>query len=88
MPTEALQKTTQNVESDAFKGIIAITKGYVEFALNNPEIARMMFCIKEWVTDPKLQKASTLAVVPIFRIRPVRKHSKAEMVKLLLLNIE
>lgn len=65
---EALQKTTQNVESDSFKGIRAITKAYVEFALNNPEIARMMFSMKERVTDPKLQKVSSSAAEPIFRI--------------------
>ncbi|ELS02833.1 transcriptional regulator [Xenococcus sp. PCC 7305] len=65
---EALQKTTQNVESDSFKGIRAITKAYVEFALNNPEIARMMFSMKEQVTDPKLQQVSSSAAKPIFRI--------------------
>lgn len=65
---KALQKTTQNVESDAFKCIRAITKAYVEFALFHPEIARMMFSMKERVTDPALQKASSSAAVPIFRI--------------------
>lgn len=66
---EALQKTTQNVESDdAFKGIRAIAKAYVEFALNNPEIARLMFSMKERVTETALQNDSASAAVPIFRI--------------------
>jgi AcrR family transcriptional regulator len=65
---EALQKTTQPVESDAFKGISAIAKAYVEFALNHPEIARLMFSMKERVTEPALQNASKAAAVPLFRI--------------------
>ena len=65
---EALEKTTQNVESDAFKSIKAITKAYVEFALFHPEISRLMFGMKERVTEPALQNASSSAAVPIFRI--------------------
>lgn len=64
----ALRKTTQNEESDAFKSIKAIAKAYVEFALNNPEIARLMFSMKERVTEPALQNASASAAMPIFRI--------------------
>ncbi|MEM9509636.1 MAG: TetR/AcrR family transcriptional regulator [Cyanobacteria bacterium P01_E01_bin.35] len=65
---EALQQTTQNVEGDAFIGIRAITKAYVEFALNNTEIARMMFSMKERVTESALQNASASAAAPIFCI--------------------
>ena len=65
---EALHKKTQNVESDPFNGIRAITKAYVEFALNNPEIARLMFSMKERTTEPALLNASKTAAVPIFRI--------------------
>ena len=65
---EALQKATQNVETDVFKCIKAIAKAYVEFALNNPEIARLMFSMKERTTEPALQNASKAAAVPIFRI--------------------
>lgn len=65
---EALQKTTQDLESDAFKSIKAVAKAYVEFALNNPEIARLMFSMKERGTEPALQNASSSAAVPIFRI--------------------
>jgi AcrR family transcriptional regulator len=66
--TEALQKTTQKVENDAFEGIRAIAQAYVEFALNHPEIARLMFSMKERVTEPVLQNASKAAAVPLFRL--------------------
>lgn len=65
---EALQKTTQNVESDPFEGIRAIAKAYVEFALNHPEIARLMFSMKERMTEPALQNASSSAAIPLFSI--------------------
>ncbi len=65
---EALQKPTQKVESDAFESIRAIAKAYVEFALNHPEIARLMFSMKERVTEPVLQNASKAAAVPLFRL--------------------
>ena len=48
--------------------IRAIAKAYVEFALNNPEIARLMFSMKERTTEPALLNASKTAAVPIFRI--------------------
>jgi AcrR family transcriptional regulator len=65
---EALQKTTQDVESDSFDGIRAIAKAYVEFALNHSEMARLMFSMKERTTEPALQNASKVAAVPLFRI--------------------
>jgi AcrR family transcriptional regulator len=64
----ALQKSTQKVESDAFESIRAIAQAYVEFALNHPEIARLMFSMKERVTEPVLQNASKAAAVPLFRL--------------------
>jgi AcrR family transcriptional regulator len=64
----ALQKTTQNLASDSFEDIRAITQAYVEFARNHPEIARLMFSMKERVTEPALQNASKAAAVPLFRI--------------------
>jgi AcrR family transcriptional regulator len=66
--TEALQKTTQKVENDSFEGIRAIAQAYVEFALNHPEIARLMFSMKERVTESVLQNASKAAAVPLFRL--------------------
>jgi AcrR family transcriptional regulator len=65
---EALQKTIHNVEGDAFDGIRAIAKAYVEFSLNHPEMARLMFSMKERTTEPALQNASKTAAVPLFRI--------------------
>lgn len=65
---EALQKTTQNVEIDSFEGIKAIAKAYVEFGINHREIARLMFSMKERVTEPELQNASKAAAVTLFRI--------------------
>jgi AcrR family transcriptional regulator len=70
---EALQKTTQNVESDCFESIRAVTKAYVEFARNHPELVRLMFSMKERVTEPELQNASKEAAVPLFRIVEVAK---------------
>jgi AcrR family transcriptional regulator len=72
--TEALQKTTQKVENDAFESIRAIAQAYVEFALNHPEIARLMFSMKERVTEPVLQNASKAAAVPLFRLVETAKH--------------
>jgi AcrR family transcriptional regulator len=71
---EALQKATQNVESNAFESIRAIAKAYVEFALNHPEMTRLMFSMKERTTEPTLQNASKAAAVPLFRIVEAGKH--------------
>jgi AcrR family transcriptional regulator len=71
---KALQKATQNVEDDAFENIRAIAKAYVEFARNHPEIARLMFSMKERTTEPVLQDASKAAAVPLFRIVEAGKH--------------
>jgi AcrR family transcriptional regulator len=65
---EALQKATQTVESDSFEGIKATAKAYVEFALNHPEMARLMFSLKERTIEPALHNASKAAAVPLFRI--------------------
>ena len=65
---EALQKTTQHDENDTFPCIRAIARAYVEFALNNREIARLMFSMKERTTEPALYDVSVLAAAPIFRI--------------------
>lgn len=65
---EALQKTTQYDENDVLKCIRAIAKAYIEFALNNREIARLMFSMKERTTEPALYDVSVLAAAPIFRI--------------------
>ena len=72
---EALQKTTQYDENDVLKCIRAIAKAYIEFALNNREIARLMFSMKERTTEPALYDVSVLAAAPIFRIVETAKNS-------------
>jgi AcrR family transcriptional regulator len=66
--TVALQTATQTVESDDFTSIRAIATAYVDFALNHPELARLMFSMKERVTESALQNASKAAAVPLFRL--------------------
>lgn len=59
---------TQDVKSDTFEGIRAITQAYIGFALNHTEITRMMFSMKERTAEPDLYNASKAAAVPIVRI--------------------
>jgi AcrR family transcriptional regulator len=66
--TEDLRQATQDVQSDPFEGIRAITKAYIGFALNHTEITRMMFSMKERTAEPDLYNASKAAAVPIFCI--------------------
>ncbi|MEO1341572.1 MAG: TetR/AcrR family transcriptional regulator [Cyanobacteria bacterium J06635_13] len=72
---DALQKTTQNVENDSFEGVKAIATAYVTFALNHPEISRLMFSMEERVTDSALQNASKAAAVPMYRLIEAEKRS-------------
>ncbi len=65
---EDLRQATHNIQSDPLEGIQAITQAYIGFALNHPEITRMMFSMKERTTEPDLYNASKAAAVPIFRI--------------------
>jgi AcrR family transcriptional regulator len=65
---EALQQATQPIQSDSFEGIEVIASAYVAFALNHTEIARLMFSMKERITEPELYKASKSAAVPLFEI--------------------
>jgi AcrR family transcriptional regulator len=63
----ALQKT-QRVENDPFESIRTITQAYVDFALHHPEMARLMFSLKERTTEPALQSASKAAAVPLYAL--------------------
>jgi AcrR family transcriptional regulator len=63
-----LQQATQAVQSDSFEGIKVIANAYVAFALNHTEIARLMFSMKERMTEPALYNASKSAAVPLFNI--------------------
>jgi AcrR family transcriptional regulator len=74
---EDLRQATEDVQSDPFEGIRAITKAYIEFALNHTEITRMMFSMKERTTEPDLHNASKAAAVPIFSIVEEAKRCKS-----------
>jgi AcrR family transcriptional regulator len=71
--TEALQQATQPVQSDSFEGIRVIAEAYITFALNHTEIARLMFSMKERMTEPGLYKASKSAAAPLFSIVEAEK---------------
>jgi AcrR family transcriptional regulator len=74
---EALQNATQPVQSDSCEGIKVIANAYIAFALNHTEIARLMFSMKERITEPTLYNASKSAAVPLFEIVEAakRRHS-------------
>jgi AcrR family transcriptional regulator len=74
---EALQQATQPVQGDVFEGIKAIASAYVTFALNHTEIARLMFSLKERVSDPALYSASKSAAVPLFSIVEAAKRQES-----------
>lgn len=63
-----LQQATRPVQSDSFEGIKVIANAYVAFALNHTEVARLMFSMKERMTEPALYNASKSAAVPLFDI--------------------
>ena len=65
---EALQSATQGTEENALACIEAITRAYVEFALNNSEITRLMFSMRERTSNLALQTASKTASVPLYHI--------------------
>jgi AcrR family transcriptional regulator len=66
--TADLQQAIQPVQGDFFESIRVIAAAYVEFALHHPELARLMFSMKERVTDPTLHDISKAAAVPLFSI--------------------
>jgi AcrR family transcriptional regulator len=66
--SEALQQATQPAQSDFCEGIKVIASAYVAFALNHTEIARLMFSMKERITEPALYNASKSAAVPLFKL--------------------
>ncbi len=71
---EALQQATQLVQDDTFEIIRAIAEAYVAFALENPELVRLMFSLKERVTEPALQNISKTAAIPLFRLVEAAKY--------------
>jgi AcrR family transcriptional regulator len=66
--TEDLQRVFKPVQDNSFESIKAIATAYVEFALYHPELARLMFSMKERITDPTLHDISKAAAVPLLSI--------------------
>jgi AcrR family transcriptional regulator len=66
--TEDLQQAFQPVQGNSFESIKAIATAYVEFALHHPELARLMFSMKERIADPTLHDISKAAAVPLLSI--------------------
>ena len=55
-------------DDDLLKGIEAIVKAYIDFALKHRELARLMFSLKERATEPQLYKISKQAALPLFQL--------------------
>jgi hypothetical protein len=53
---------------DTLVGIRAIAEVYVAFALENTELFRLMFSLKERVTEATLHDTSKAAAAPLFRL--------------------
>ena len=50
------------------KGIEAIVQAYIDFVLENRELARLMFSLKERATEPQLYKLSKQAASSLFQL--------------------
>jgi AcrR family transcriptional regulator len=72
--TEDLEQAIQPVQGDSLESLRAIATAYITFALNHPELARLMFSMKERVTDPNLHRISKAAAVSLFSIVAAAKH--------------
>jgi len=55
-------------QQDLRAGIEAIALAYITFALDNRELARLMFSLKERATEPELYKISKQAAAPLFQL--------------------
>lgn len=72
--TEDLQQAIQPVRDDSLESLRAIATAYIAFALNHPELARLMFSMKERIADPNLHRISKAAAVSLFSIVEAAKH--------------
>jgi AcrR family transcriptional regulator len=66
--TEDLHQAIHPVQGDSLESLRAIATAYIAFALNHPELARLMFSMKERITDPTLHDISKAAAVPLVSI--------------------
>lgn len=65
---QRLQAATQPKQEQTLTSIRGLAQAYLEFALEYTELARMMFSLKERVTDPNLHAISKQAAVPLYQI--------------------
>lgn len=80
---QGFEQLTQSVNAaapaeltDAYETIQAIAKAYVSFVAKQTELARLMFSLKERVTNPELYAKSKQAAAPVYRLADVfQQHS-------------
>ncbi|MEO1391352.1 MAG: TetR/AcrR family transcriptional regulator [Cyanobacteria bacterium J06634_5] len=65
-PSDSLN--TQPSTNSVIEGIEVIAQTYIAFVLENKELARLMFSLKERVTDPTLHSVSKQAAVPLVKL--------------------
>jgi AcrR family transcriptional regulator len=68
MLIKMLQDATQPIQNDNFQSLNALASAYISFALEHTELARLMFSMKERVTEAELHGTSKAALVPLFDI--------------------
>ncbi|MBE9032030.1 TetR/AcrR family transcriptional regulator [filamentous cyanobacterium LEGE 11480] len=67
-PSLSPTETPTEDQPDLRTAIAAIAQTYIRFALENRELARLMFSLKERATEPILYKVSKQAAGPLFLI--------------------
>lgn len=68
MLIQRLQATTQPEQEETLTSIKGLAQAYLQFTLEHTELARMMFSLKERVTDPILHGISKQAAGPLYQI--------------------
>jgi AcrR family transcriptional regulator len=68
MLTKMLQDATQPIQNDSFQSLHALATAYISFTLEHTELARLMFSMKERVTEADLHDTSKAASVPLSNI--------------------
>lgn len=63
-----LQVATQPNQEETFTSIKALARAYLQFTLEHTELARLMFSLKERVTEPNLHNISKQAAEPLYQI--------------------
>jgi AcrR family transcriptional regulator len=71
---EALQQVAQPTQTDTYESIKAMATAYIEFAMNHTELARLMFTMRERITEPALHDISKAAAIPLLNIVKEAQH--------------